>query len=112
MLLTAGSLLANGAGLPALQHVLPTLLCRGIRTVPSSLPTTSAAAAERTRRYADKAKDPAPGTQWHWMVSQGHKVGSWGAQYTRHATSKKNACMGGCPHKQRMSKLAESWVCS
>jgi len=35
---------------------------------------TQHAAAEHIRRYADKSKDQ-PGSQWHWMVSQGHKVG-------------------------------------
>lgn len=61
-MLLAASGLASGlnAVLPALGY--------GLRTVAQQ------AARESVRQFAGKSKEQEPGTQWHWMVSQGHKV--------------------------------------
>jgi hypothetical protein len=69
MLSAAHSLASLGLGWNAVSAALPAL-CHGLRTAVSHH-----AVGEQARRFADKAKDPNSGEQWHWMVSQGHKVG-------------------------------------
>jgi hypothetical protein len=69
MLLAASKWAAGGGSLGMFTAFLPALT-HGLRTHTATQP----AALESIRRFAGKTKEPQPGSQWHWMVSQGHKV--------------------------------------
>jgi hypothetical protein len=60
-------MLLAGVASGGLSAVLPAL-GYGLRTVAQQ------AARESTRQFAGQGKEQQPGSQWHWMVSQGHKV--------------------------------------
>lgn len=60
-------MLLAGVASGGLSAVLPAL-GYGLRTVAQQ------AARESTRQFAGQGKEQQPGSQWHWMVSQGHKI--------------------------------------